>query len=476
MRDSFEDRLKKIVEQHEESVNQSALWKKIEGRTVGKQKRKNRKLFLFFTIVGLSILFFKTISTDHFIQADKSSIELQNPQFVVDNTNLNFIDCTEKPTNKISIQTSKTNVIKDIKSNIIEKSLSNKETTLEQKEISQNQDISFNQDVNSKLNEANTEKEIEKPVFSNTNTVFIAPIKHNNIVEIENVLEEPLETELTSSSNSLVFGSDKNKQNTLQNIYKELGFDLILNKKLFTLETKKTLNKKIPLPKKIKRPFLSKLNPTLYSGISFGTKQINGSLNSHQSALEKYSASIQIDILHFHNIRLSSGIAWSNIIDFYQWEGVFTENKEQTYVEQIIFMLDNSTVENYATKQDLEVYRNIQKYPNRQMIYIPIRLNYDYQVNTLRLTGYIENQLQYQFASESYGIIDGIPVSEVSKGALQAQNIQLGVGMYYQVIKDWHVGFLPHFQMLQFNLDGDVLSQTHQNRYVGFDLSIIHHL
>ena len=60
-----------------------------------------------------------------------------------------------------------------------------------------------------------------------------------------------------------------------------------------------------------------------------------------------------------------------------------------------------------------------------------ITLNYDYQVNTLRLTGNIENQLQYQFASKSYGKIDGISVSEVSKGALQAQNIQLGVGMYY---------------------------------------------
>lgn len=476
MKDNFDNKLKDIFNQHEEQVDNELLW---AGISEGIKEKKKRPIWLLFLLIPILIgatFYSYNLWSNSNLVSEYSSMDMVEVESVIETKKQDLLVNSEDQ--KYLLGERNIEQVAEINSSIVKSGNSTKSDKFKTKVSTLNIDSNRKNSITENANTLNT---------NTLNTNISSTTSESVIDENEAVLYSPINFNVNtdkaiSSNNEIVNHQLTNINGPMDSNdvkFTDLDESLVSQSIESSIELKELFidHETLDLDKTSKRTkqFTTK-NWHVYTGIAIGQKSISEpDFESAYSSKEKYEFGLDYHVYHYKSVSISIGANFTQLVDAFEWAGSYKKIKEIEIEKEKIFYQNGSVISNTGLEDvDVDINRQLKKYPSRSIISIPIAVNYCLPLNNIQLTAYAQYYLSYQLSSTFYLVDnDGIPYSSSGNAQFLNSPLKFGLSTEKRINSKIDINFSLYLQQLYFNSNTGSNDIKHRNQYIGVSSGLI---
>ena len=487
MKDRFEKDIKHIFNQHEEAVDQDALWAGIEEGITPKKDRRFiwflAPIFLLAFAVWGYVLWpvnkglpsyseevqsftgnsdnikVEEIQTTLNVGADNEKIDeetVSSDNFASENLALGKT--------KLSIDLANTTNSKTI---AIENnfSVANNETLV-------NENFEY-------LNENAVNSFVEKALIKHSSKMDKEEIKQGSagqqsalsfIGEVETLLEK--QQTIQSNTRKILF------QDAYLAMHSQL-IDYAIESLPNSMKLNQVTNAKDPnlsKPKKKNSINSQKLGVLLYGSLGFGVKNYKASADYGQisKAMEQIQAGISFGAFSYKDFTFITGLQYTMLTDEFAWSGEYNGSEVATYLQEVTYYENEEVIMSFVEEPvETTITREILLFPKRQILSIPLSINYTFPIAKKRMSLVASYLLSYQLPTKEFLFNSkGVPGKYDIDGSWFNPNFELGLAYRYPLGEKLSLTLSPYYNFTNYKLQKFDLFSEHLNHHFGIKFGI----
>lgn len=456
MKGNFEKKLKNIIDNSSQLVDNEALWTGIER----KLDRKKRKFLMIWLPTGFILLIvFGFYFNQTFNSLDSNSTfqnEYDEIQELLLNGNIEIENQLPKgkqvSTLKIDQEISQAN---NITSQANKYRFSNKDLN----KSTQSQTKTINPFIDQK----DTQKAhlLSKPIIERN---IIADSKLTYSSDLVNLSK----TENTNESVTDLPLIDNISESKLFNeIYFLPAFELSSLDLSIRIDYSELRNFDTWINNQAVKPDLDpkgKINPKLFTAFSFGISAYRGQKNilnpnstldinirnSTEDFLDMYSLSTKVALLSWKGFSINSGLTYNYLTDVMEWKGDVFKKIKQEYVESNLLTIEQDVIQNYANGETtVRFEKHVKKYNESHIFDLPIGIGYRFDLRKFSIGIIADMNFSYMLSGEVNYINQDLElITETQDDQWLSPKFTYGAGFDYNWNDHNSLGFQIFYRQL----------------------------
>ncbi|MDA9774002.1 hypothetical protein N9B82_03505 [Saprospiraceae bacterium] len=487
MKDRFEKDIKQIFNQHEEAVDQAALWAGIEDGI--SPKKKSRSFWFLAPIFLLALAAWGYVFWP--VDNDLASSTTKVQSF---SGNSDILKAEEiQPTEHSNAGSVKIETEFVLSSEVSSENLTLTDNILstELQNIANSKTLSIGNDYQADNSIALVNRNIEN-LNQNTLNSFAdrAVNQRNHIFQIQENKQGSADQQ-NSVSVSGAFETVTEKQqlaeiNTakivFQDTYLELNAQLIdyvsesLPNSLKSNQIVKNKEPNLSMPKKKNSSNAQKLGVLLYGSLGFGVKDYKTPLDYGQNseAKEQIQAGISLGVFSYKDFTFLTGLQYTMLTDEFTWSGAYNGSEVTTYLQEITYLENEDVIMSFVEEAvETTITREISVFPKRHILSIPLSVNYTFPIAKKSMSFFASYLLSNQMASREFLFNSkGAPGTYDIDGSWLNPNFELGLTYRYPLSDKLSLTFSPYYSFTSYKLQKFDLYSEHLNHHFGIKFGI----